>query len=82
MMYQFNGCKMNDGINPFYVFYSKKDLQNTNLLTFQVVPKIVGSIPPGTRIFLFFHAVYRGKFPVVLKTAGARHVFIPLSYGK
>jgi hypothetical protein len=43
---------------------------------------IVGSIPPCARTLLYFHAVYRGKIPEVLKTSGARHVFIPLSYGK
>jgi hypothetical protein len=48
----------------------------------QVVPKIVGSIPPCARNLLSFYAVYRRKIPEVLKTAGARHVFIPLSYGK
>jgi hypothetical protein len=44
----------------------------------RVVPKIVGSIQP----LLILHAVYHGKIPEVLKTAEARHVFIPLSYGK
>ena len=47
-----------------------------------VVPKIVGSIPPCVRTLLLFHAVYRGKIPEVLKTAEARHVFIPFSHGK
>ncbi len=47
-----------------------------------MVLKIVGSIPSCARALLYFHAVYRGKIPEVLKTSGARHVFIPLSYGK
>ncbi len=46
------------------------------------MPKIVGSIPPCVRTLLYFYAVYRGKIPEVWKTSGARHVFIPLSYGK
>ncbi len=45
------------------------------------MPKFAGSILPCAQ-FIFFLAVYHGKIPVVLKTAGAKQVFTPLSYGK
>jgi hypothetical protein len=34
MMYRFNGHKISGGINQCYLFYSKKDYQNTNMLIF------------------------------------------------
>ncbi len=34
MMYRFNGRKISEGINQCFLFYSKKDFQNTNLLIF------------------------------------------------
>ncbi len=39
MMYRFNGHKISEGINKCYLFYSKKDFQNTNMLIFQVLCK-------------------------------------------
>ncbi len=48
----------------------------------QMVGENVGSIPPCARDLLYFFMQYHGKIPEVLKTAGAKHVFTPLSDGK
>jgi hypothetical protein len=90
-MYQCNGRKMNEGINLFYSI-----LRKTKLLIFLHVLKVavVQGISSGewclrswvrtypVLALCFFHAVYRGKIPEVLKNSGVRHVFIPLLYGK
>jgi hypothetical protein len=82
---------MNTGINLFYSI-----LRKTNLLIFLIMCKaaVVQGISSGkwclrswvgshpVLALYFFHAVYRGKIPEVLKNSRARHVFIPLSYGK
>ncbi len=74
----------------------KKDFQNANVLIFLISRK--AAVVQGISMsewclrsqvrstlcshFAFFHAEYRGKIPEVLKTAEARHVFIPFSHGK
>jgi hypothetical protein len=39
MMYRFNGRKISEGLNKCYLFYSRKDFQNTKLLIFHILCK-------------------------------------------
>jgi hypothetical protein len=96
-MYQFNGRKMYAGNKSVLSFSKKERFSKYNFVNFSpyvscssgsedkqqpVVPKVAGSILLCASISRFFHAVYHRKIPEVLKTAGAKHVFTPLSYGK